>query len=80
MRRIDADMKEKLRIYGNERLEGEVAVSGGKNAAVAIIPAALLLSRIWGPNGVWNAFWISEGIAAVFSVCVYRRSVRRLPR
>ena len=35
-------MKEKLRIYGNARLEGEVAVSGGKNAAVAIIPAALL--------------------------------------
>lgn len=35
-------MKEKLRIYGSERLEGEVAVSGGKNAAVAIIPAALL--------------------------------------
>ncbi len=39
---MDEDMKEKLRIYGNERLEGEVAVSGGKNAAVAIIPAALL--------------------------------------
>ena len=35
-------MKEKLRIYGSARLEGEVAVSGGKNAAVAIIPAALL--------------------------------------
>ena len=35
-------MKEKLRIYGGVRLEGEVAVSGGKNAAVAIIPAALL--------------------------------------
>jgi len=35
-------MKEKLRIYGSERLEGEVTVSGGKNAAVAIIPAALL--------------------------------------
>ena len=35
-------MKEKLRIYGDERLEGQVAVSGGKNAAVAIIPAALL--------------------------------------
>ena len=35
-------MKEKLRIYGGERLEGEVMVSGGKNAAVAIIPAALL--------------------------------------
>lgn len=35
-------MKEKLRIHGSARLEGEVAVSGGKNAAVAIIPAALL--------------------------------------
>ena len=35
-------MKEKLRIYGGARLEGEVAVSGGKNAALAIIPAALL--------------------------------------
>jgi len=36
------DMKEKLRITGGVRLEGEVTVSGGKNAAVAIIPAALL--------------------------------------
>jgi len=35
-------MKEKLRIHGGARLEGEVTVSGGKNAAVAIIPAALL--------------------------------------
>ena len=35
-------MKEKLRIHGGARLEGEVMVSGGKNAAVAIIPAALL--------------------------------------
>ncbi len=31
-----------MRIYGGARLEGEVMVSGGKNAAVAIIPAALL--------------------------------------
>ena len=31
-----------LRIYGGARLEGTVAVGGGKNAAVAIIPAALL--------------------------------------
>ena len=35
-------MKEKFRIHGGVRLEGEVTVSGGKNAAVAIIPAALL--------------------------------------
>ena len=35
-------MKEKLRVHGGVRLEGEVAVSGGKNATLAIIPAALL--------------------------------------
>lgn len=35
-------MGEILRIYGGSRLEGEVTVSGGKNAAVAIIPAAIL--------------------------------------
>ena len=35
-------MSEKLLIHGGRRLEGEVTVSGGKNAAVAVIPAALL--------------------------------------
>ena len=35
-------MNDKLRILGGARLEGEVMVSGGKNAALAIIPAALL--------------------------------------
>ena len=35
-------MKEKFLIQGGARLEGEVTVSGGKNAAVAILPAALL--------------------------------------
>lgn len=31
-----------LRIHGGMRLEGEVSIGGGKNAAVAVIPAALL--------------------------------------
>lgn len=35
-------MIETLNIEGGVRLRGEVAVSGGKNAAVAIIPAAML--------------------------------------
>lgn len=35
-------MTEKISIQGGARLRGEVSVSGGKNAAVAIIPAALL--------------------------------------
>ena len=38
-------MAEKLRIYGGRRLEGTVMVNGGKNAALAIIPAALLSSE-----------------------------------
>lgn len=50
-------MKEKLRIYGCERLEGEVAVSGGKNAAVAIIPAALLADS---PSTIENVPDISD--------------------
>ncbi len=35
-------MSETLCIQGGARLKGQVSVSGGKNAAVAIIPAALL--------------------------------------
>ena len=35
-------MQDKLVIHGGRPLRGEVAISGGKNAAVAIIPAALL--------------------------------------
>ena len=35
-------MGEKLLIRGGCRLEGEVMVSGGKNAALAVVPAALL--------------------------------------
>ena len=33
---------EKLRVYGGKKLKGRVKISGAKNAAVAIIPAALL--------------------------------------
>ena len=36
------NMGEKLLIRGGCRLEGEVMVSGGKNAALAVVPAALL--------------------------------------
>ena len=37
---------EKLRITGGNRLFGEIAVCGAKNAAVAIIPAALLVDGV----------------------------------
>ena len=42
---------------------------------VVIIPAAFLLSRLFGAAGVWNAFWITETVTAIISVCVYRRAI-----
>jgi len=54
-------MAEKLRIYGGRRLEGTVLVNGGKNAALAIIPAALLSSE---PCTIENLPHISD-IAAL---------------
>ena len=35
---------EKLVIHGGNRLSGEVEISGAKNAVVAILPAAILVS------------------------------------
>ena len=43
---------------------------------VIIIPAASLLSRLFGPTGVWHAFWITEFISAAVAYIVYRRAVR----
>ena len=40
-----------------------------------IIPAAFVLCRFFGPVGVWNAFWITEVIAAVIAFLVYQKSV-----
>lgn len=44
---------------------------------VIIIPVAFLLSRVFSPVGVWNAFWIAEGITAVVAFVVYRRAVQK---
>lgn len=40
-----------------------------------IIPAAWLLSRLMGPEGVWHAFWITEAVTAAVSLVVYRKAV-----
>lgn len=36
---------DKLVIHGGTPLHGEVVISGAKNAAVAVLPAALLVNR-----------------------------------
>ena len=45
--------------------------------AVVILPAAFLLCRAIGPNGVWHAFWITEVITAGAAFWVYRRTVKQ---
>ena len=44
---------------------------------VLILPAAFLLSRAFGPEGVWNAFWLAELLTAGVSWFVYRRALSR---
>lgn len=44
---------------------------------ILIIPAAFILSRIFGPVGVWNAFWVAEAATALVSLIVYRRALHR---
>ena len=40
-----------------------------------ILPAAFLLCRAIGPDGVWHAFWITEAVTAAAAFWVYRRTV-----
>ena len=42
-----------------------------------ILPAAFLLCRTIGPDGVWHAFWITEVITAGAAFWVYRRTVQK---
>ncbi len=41
---------------------------------IIIIPAAFLLSRIFGTFGVWNAFWITEGTTALLAFVIYKKA------
>ena len=44
---------------------------------IVIMPTAYLLSRFMGPEGVWNAFWITEMFTAIISVMVYRKTLKK---
>ena len=43
--------------------------------AVVILPAAYIFSRLWGPVGVWHAFWATELAAAAVSWLICRRRI-----
>lgn len=51
-----------------------MVISLMRNFAV-ILPAAYLLSRQFGPVGVWHAFWITDLITASVAAVLYRRYV-----
>lgn len=38
-----------------------------------LIPAAFILSRLFGAEGVWHAFWITEAAAALASLLIFRK-------
>ena len=44
---------------------------------VVIIPAAFWLSRLFDAVGVWHAFWVTEVIAAVISLIIYRKAIAK---
>lgn len=45
---------------------------------IAIIPIAYGLSRVFGADGVWNAFWVTELAAAAVSVLLVVLQFRRM--
>ncbi|GKI15597.1 MATE family efflux transporter [Oscillospiraceae bacterium] len=45
---------------------------------LVIPPLAVCLSRVWGLAGVWAAFPVAEGLAALVAVLLFRRTLRRL--
>ena len=48
--------KERMLITGGHSLEGQVRVSGGKNTAVAVIPATLLCETGEGGLNLWSRY------------------------
>ena len=45
---------------------------------VVLLPLAYVLSQAIGAAGVWHAFWITEATAAVLSVLLFRRIMRKI--
>ena len=41
---------------------------------ILMIPAAFVLCRIFGPTGVWHAFWITEAVTSAIAAYVYHKA------
>ena len=47
---------------------------------LVIMPAAYLLSRVMGANGVWLAFAFTEFVTALAAALIYRRETKISPQ
>lgn len=47
---------------------------------VVMIPAAFVLSRFVGPDGVWMAFSVTEFLTAGFALVIYRKQMKLLEK
>lgn len=43
---------------------------------IIMIPAAWILCRLFGPVGVWHAFWVTELLSALAAALVYKRTIK----
>ena len=68
---------EKLVIHGGNRLAGEVEISGAKNAAVAIIPAALLAQDICRIENIPNISDVTCMVRILQSMGASVRSINK---
>ena len=70
--------KTALRIIGAGFIVSAVSVTS--SGALEGLGTAFLLSSIFGAVGVWNAFWITEAITAIISICVYYKAISQSQR
>ena len=45
---------------------------------IVMIPAAFILSRFLGAEGVWHAFWLTEWLTALAAFAIYRRETGKI--
>lgn len=45
---------------------------------IVMVPAAFLLSRFLGAEGVWHAFWITEWLTALASLLIYSKGTGKI--
>ena len=47
---------------------------------VVILPLAFLFSRFQGASGVWQAFWVTEIVAALLAMVLFKRIMGKISK